>query len=641
MKKRYLVLGLATFMLVGCTTNQPSSSGEPQSSLPSDSINNSTSESSQDPITSESTSNSSTSNDPVTSNPITSGDSSSQDSSDSSSSESGQGGETSSSELYQATIKNNTPEGYYESVRGLKGPELKEALHKIIDGHTHFGYSETQPYYKDVDRDPHDPNKMYFIYTGSTNVGTGYNKEHVWAKSHGKFEGKYPMHSDMHNLHPCNSRINSTRGNKDFAEGGKLLTDYNGNNRVGDTFEPSDFSKGDTARTIFYMATRYEGDNGEMDLEVEGDIASNFYDFTSGADGVHGNFKYLYEWATSGIDPVDDYEVSRNNKIYSDYQHNRNPFIDHPEFIEMIYDKNYSGPGALIDNNPHHVKTPEEEASDFIKLVDAIDETKIEANVSIEKAETTYSKMTNEAKDLVVDKYQELLTKKASYQEMSKTYWSNKVIEMIDNLGTITLDSKDAIEKVEKAYNDLSTEGKALVSNYQTLVDARATYDRLLQEWQEAHPSIPFVFDFTSAQGGTGSYKQNVTLTDGNRSFLASYCYQNGGEFRLGKNKDATVDQKFKSAINELEGHSASLESLFDISAQSISIKTSKEYGMIYNIYLLKSTDQGNTWTLLETKEYNKNTKIYEFNVDASLGRYAIVIDGSQPRLAIDSLEVK
>ena len=175
------------------------------------------------------------------------------------------------------------------------------------------------------------------------------------------------MHSDYHNLHGCHVDLNSTRGNLDFGEvdTSKSYTDMGedydwsvssmrgnlkGRNSKGETvFEPKDEFKGDTARTIFYMAVRYEGDNGEIDLEVDGTIdQNNFYDFTAGADGLHGNFEDLYEWATSGIDPISDYEMHRNNEIDQNYQRNRNPFIDHPEFIIMIYDKNYNGPGALM-----------------------------------------------------------------------------------------------------------------------------------------------------------------------------------------------------------------------------------------------------------------------------------------------------
>ena len=61
-----------------------------------------------------------------------------------------------------------------------------------------------------------------------------------------------------------------------------------------------------------------------------------------------GDFDVLYRWATdASIDPINKFEMVRNNKVDISWQHNRNPFVDHPEFIQMIYDKNYSGPGAL------------------------------------------------------------------------------------------------------------------------------------------------------------------------------------------------------------------------------------------------------------------------------------------------------
>jgi len=36
-------------------------------------------------------------------------------------------------------------------------------------------------------------------------------------------------------------------------------------------------------------------------------------------------------------DPVSNWERRRNDIIYYNYQHNRNPFIDHPEYAELIW----------------------------------------------------------------------------------------------------------------------------------------------------------------------------------------------------------------------------------------------------------------------------------------------------------------
>lgn len=251
---------------------------------------------------------------------------------------------------------------YYEPIRGLSGLALKEGLHDIIDDHEEFSYDSANDSLPVIDTDPFDSGKVHLIYQSQLkNRGVSFNKEHTWAKSHGDFGTRKPMGSDLHNLRMCHNNLNSTRSHLDFAEVSHssstsvvdkydwAQSDMEGNYRGSNYFEPQDEWKGDVARIIFYMATRYDGDSGEVDLEVSGDIdTTRFYDFTSGADGLHGNFADLYEWATSGIDPVDDYEVSRNNVCDQEYQHNRNPFIDHPEFIIMIYDKNYDGPGALM-----------------------------------------------------------------------------------------------------------------------------------------------------------------------------------------------------------------------------------------------------------------------------------------------------
>lgn len=253
-------------------------------------------------------------------------------------------------------------DSYYEPVRGLKGEALKQGLHNIIKGHKAFSYKSLNESMKITDVDPFNSSNIIFTYEGSLKKGTSFNKEHTWAKSHGNFGTSTGPGSDMHHLRPSDSSLNSTRSNFDFAkvtngqdcgEGYKRSRPTMKGNKVGGGFfEPKDEFKGDVARMIFYMATRYEGDDFSSDLEVSAGkglkpIDTNKFNVFSGATGVHGDFNSLYERATTKIDPVSDFEMSRNNIIDEKYQHNRNPFIDHPEFIIMIYDKTYSGPGAL------------------------------------------------------------------------------------------------------------------------------------------------------------------------------------------------------------------------------------------------------------------------------------------------------
>ena len=66
--------------------------------------------------------------------------------------------------MYQATIESNAPD-YYESVRGLKGQELKNALHNLIDGHKTYSYnSDINDYMKNYDEDPSNPNNIIFVF---------------------------------------------------------------------------------------------------------------------------------------------------------------------------------------------------------------------------------------------------------------------------------------------------------------------------------------------------------------------------------------------------------------------------------------------------------------------------------------------
>ena len=557
------------------------------------------------------------------------------------------GNQTHGEKLYVATYPNNTPEDYYESCRGLKGAELKAALHEIIDDHDPFSYSSTTSYFRDIDRDPYDASQMYFIYTGNTSIGTGYNKEHIWAKSHGAFDTTAPAGSDLHNLRPCIERLNSMRSNYNFKEGGELISEYNGNNRrTSSSFEPSDFSKGDVARVIFYMAVRYEGlengsAKGEPDLELDSPSSSRYNDFSAGATGTHGSFDDLYKWATSGDDPVDDHEVYRNNIIFSDYQHNRNPFIDHPEFIEMIYDKEYSGPGALLDRNPfeEEKKTPEEEASRFKELVDAIYEIDENSGGKIKDAEEYYQNLSEEAKLLAREDYERLADLRSRYEAYMDQYGVERAIALIDAIGEVDLQSEEAISRAEQAYDSLSENQKSRVTNYDILVEARATYDRLYEEWLSENRSEGFEADFSVSTGASASY-QAATVRAGDKNFIFSSCYKSGSEFRFGSNKSGSASSEFLNAIDVPVRDTSSLETDFEIAGLNrIEFRSSGRYGTVDTLYLLQKKE-GESWTLFDSRSVNfTNAQNCSFDISGEEpARYAFVIDGEKPRLKLDQI---
>jgi endonuclease I len=226
------------------------------------------------------------------------------------------------------------PPGYYDNANGLSGTALKSALHDIIKNHTEYPYSQTDEILRETDEDPANPNNVILVYTGRSQAKSTFggnpndwNREHVWAKSHGGFGDSPPCGTDIHHMKPSDASVNADRGNKDFDNGGVQHPEATECFYDADSWEPRDDVKGDIARIIFYMSVRYEGDNGEPDLEV--------VDWVNSAPAPeHGKFSALLEWNT--FDPPDAFEINRNNVIYS-YQQNRNPFIDHPEYVNMIW----------------------------------------------------------------------------------------------------------------------------------------------------------------------------------------------------------------------------------------------------------------------------------------------------------------
>ncbi|MBE2977428.1 endonuclease [Priestia megaterium] len=227
-------------------------------------------------------------------------------------------------------------EDYYRTAAGKTGNTLKTELHNIIDHHTELSYSAVWEALKRTDEDPANANNVILLYTGrsqakSTNGGgvDDWNREHVWAKSHGDFGTAMGPGTDLHHLRPTDVSVNSTRGNLDFDNGGTEHSEALGNYFDSDSWEPRDEVKGDVARMLFYMAVRYEGDvSDEPDLELNNTV-------NNGTAPYHGKLSVLLQW--NAQDPVDDRERRRNDIIYSDYQHNRNPFIDHPEWVNEIW----------------------------------------------------------------------------------------------------------------------------------------------------------------------------------------------------------------------------------------------------------------------------------------------------------------
>ena len=229
------------------------------------------------------------------------------------------------------------PAGYYTSAQGQTGDALKTALHDIIKGHTVYTYKEVWGLLQYTDEDPKRRTHVILIYSGRSHPktdryqeGSGkdqWTREHVWPKSHGFPDENDPPFTDLHHLRPADKSINTSRSDRDFMNGGTPHKEVVGSFRGSGTFEASDPVKGNLARALFYMAVRYEGEDGNPDLEL-------FSGTTAGGSPHIGDLCTLVSWHDS--DPVDTWERDRNDKVFN-VQGNRNPFIDHPEFVDEIW----------------------------------------------------------------------------------------------------------------------------------------------------------------------------------------------------------------------------------------------------------------------------------------------------------------
>lgn len=243
------------------------------------------------------------------------------------------------------------PDGYYDAANGKTGNELKAALYGIIKGHTSLSYDALWTAFQYTDKKSNG--KVWDMYsdipggtapyefTFSTDqCGTYsgendcYNREHSFPKSW--FNDATPMYTDLFHLYPTDGYVNGRRSNWPFGEvSSPTWTSLNGSKLgpcsysgyTGTVFEPIDSFKGDFARSYFYMVTRYH--------DIVANWSSDMLDGTQFPAFSEWAKNMLLEW--NELDPVSQKEIDRNNIVYNNYQHNRNPFIDHPEYAEQIW----------------------------------------------------------------------------------------------------------------------------------------------------------------------------------------------------------------------------------------------------------------------------------------------------------------
>jgi len=280
-------------------------------------------------------------------------------------------------------------DSYYKNARGLAGNNLKSALNKIIRGHRQYNYKCVWTILKETDEDPNNSENVILLYTGRSQPkprrdfggrdSDAWNREHVWAKSHGFPKKNQHAYTDVHHLRPADKSVNSARGNKDFDDIGENHKECKKCVSSKKSWGAPPTVRGDVARMLFYMVVRYEGSDKSKtpDLELENK-------FTESKKPRLGKLCSLYKWHFN--DPVSPFEKKRHEVIYS-WQGNRNPFIDHPGFAKAIWGDDC--PSVTI---PDEVEEPTE----------FTDKEKIEAIVRVleKKGVLTQEEITQEIKKM-------------------------------------------------------------------------------------------------------------------------------------------------------------------------------------------------------------------------------------------------
>lgn len=217
-----------------------------------------------------------------------------------------------------ATILSHTSiPSKYNKLIGFCDKSFKKKLWYLIKDNKDLGYTGARKFmFALLDNDGGRVCSVYSnlcIETEGIPNASIMNCEHSWPQSLGA-TGK--AKSDLHHLFPVESKFNSKRSNKPFCEVYNVTWEKDGS-RYGfskydtECFEPPQRHKGDLARAMFYFSLRY---SKPLDIEQE---------------------EFLRKWNKE--DCVSTKEFNRNNDIELQ-QNNRNPFVDVPEFADVISD---------------------------------------------------------------------------------------------------------------------------------------------------------------------------------------------------------------------------------------------------------------------------------------------------------------
>ena len=567
---------------------------------------------------------------------------------------------------------------YYKSLFESSSSSLSSNLTSLISS-THktlTTYDGLLSVFNKADVDPNNSNNILWFYTGTSvskpsNFSGSTNREHVWPKDGGDaFPEKTGPGADGHHLRPTDSQLNSTRGSLSFGEVAQTTSNIvkqNGSTTYGKTadelcyksgsfFYPAKGYRGQTARIIFYMASRW---GSQYNLKM-----------VSGAGNCKtiGDLPTLLKWNLE--EPVCETEVFRNNEV-AKIQGNRNPFIDNPHLACAIWGNSYSGCSncnSIVNPYDGNIVLPDNPgdntggntggntgdsgntgsivnwgtASNPLTTAQAIaNMSSFEHNqtsstsgyvkgvvTSVDEVNSTYSNITLTLDDKFT--IYRCSTPKGTYDE------NNPEVKVGDEI-VVSGTFKKFYEKyeIDQGGSIISINSSGSTTPDTPIVpDDPIVPDNPEDGGNTTKESISF--DFSNVGLSDSSYTDGVKWNIEGQEYYASHSYVKGNDVRLGHNNAKTLDSKF--GISATNG--SYLEPLFDLDkCKSISLEVKAKYGTTSYKVLFK---EKNSSTYSVIKEGNVEGSM---TIEASLsspkdGRFIIVIVGTKPRIQLGQFSI-
>ncbi|MCH5172087.1 MAG: endonuclease [Erysipelotrichales bacterium] len=516
---------------------------------------------------------------------------------------------------------------YLKSVKGVYGMELQNSLSILMSATQNkiTTYEELKTQTIKTDTDPMNSNNIITFYARESISGTWnqslWSREHVWCQSlsNGLY-GTSGAGSDIHHLRPAYNAYNSKRNNSPYGIVDKSIATElgnTGNYYIGTTvFEPRDDIKGDIARILMYVYTRYSNSLTAVpnELGTRGNLKITDIVKTS-SNSETDAWNLLLEW--NELDPVNYLEIYRNDEAEK-IQGNRNVFIDHPEFANMCFGE-YEGKGALIDLNGVYDDTK----ANYIGINFS------NVSLSAGKEETFIAKTFPENVKTPTIKW------KSNDNDVITINSSGKAVAINDGRTTI------------EAYTSTGLSAKCNVEVYNS---------KLIYAYDGTYPS------------GLSSYAANVNYTYTNNDIemelMASYGIAQNGDMWIGSNnnsthikntvitKDSPIGKALSLTTNRTGAvlyFNTELDNVGKVTFQQI-VGNEKE-AAAKNTYLslAYSIDNGKSYTQIDKSVHIGNAAIsvtYDFDAIES-ARYALVftttngyVQSRKPQVTFFSEEV-